>query len=306
MKKKERKERNESPKSSPHKVKKKSEEHHRVAGELEKKKGKNTPLEDDPDLQFQEENEEQIEKIVSKNNTIEDEKEEEKRKVKKEEEKKTKEAKEKVLMEKRKYCPIIEGSNKIDSYIYLNRIHEGVYGVVFRAKDELTGEIYAIKKVKLSREREGFPQTSLREINILMQLEHKNIIFVKEVVQGFTLDKIYVVMEYMDHELRDLMEASKRTFTLCEIKNLLQQLLEGLKYMHSKGIIHRDLKTSNLLYNNKGFLKICDFGLARKVSLSKEKKYTSNVVTLFYRAPELLCIDYRKDPFKYYSQAIDI
>jgi serine/threonine protein kinase len=71
----------------------------------------------------------------------------------------------------------------------------------------LTNEIYAIKKVKLIKDNErGFPVTSIREINLIMGLNHDNIIKMKEIVTGESLDKIYLVMEYCDHELRYLLE----------------------------------------------------------------------------------------------------
>ena len=108
---------------------------------------------------------------------------------------------------KRKNCPLVEGCNNIANYIHLNKIHEGVYGIVFRAQDTITDEIYAIKKVKLMRDNErGFPITSIREINLLRSLDHENIVKLKEIVTGENLDKIYLVMEYCEHELKDLME----------------------------------------------------------------------------------------------------
>ena len=105
-------------------------------------------------------------------------------------------------------------------------------------------------------------------------------------------------MEYMEHELKQLMENVKHEFTWGEIKCLIKQLLMGIEYLHSKNIIHRDLKPSNILYNNKGVLKICDFGLARKYNPSKQ--LTPVVVTLWYRAPELLL------GMERYTKAIDI
>ena len=134
-----------------------------------------------------------------------------------------------TLLKKRKICGLIEGCDSIENYFYLNKIHEGVYGIVFRAKDKITGDIYAIKKVKLNKEsKEGFPITSIREINILLSLKHPNIVNLKEVAVGSSLDKIYVVMEYMEHELKDLMDHTKYSFSQSEIKCLVKQLLEGI------------------------------------------------------------------------------
>lgn len=190
------------------------------------------------------------------------------------------------------------GCRSVDEFEKLNKINEGTYGVVYRARDKKTGEIVALKKVKMEKEREGFPLTSLREINILLSFDHHSIVNVKEVVMG-NLDSIFMVMEYMEHDLKALMETMKQPFSQSEVKCLMLQLLGGVKYLHDNWVLHRDLKTSNLLLNNCGELKICDFGLARQYG-SPLKPYTHLVVTLWYRAPELLL------GAKEYSTAIDM
>lgn len=194
---------------------------------------------------------------------------------------------------------MLQGCRSVDEFERLNRIDEGTYGVVYRARDKKTGEIVALKKVKMEKEREGFPLTSLREINILLSFHHPSIVDVKEVVVGSSLDSIFMVMEYMEHDLKALMETMKQPFSQSEVKCLMLQLLEGVKYLHDNWVLHRDLKTSNLLLNNQGELKICDFGLARQYG-SPLKPYTHLVVTLWYRAPELLF------GAKQYSTAIDM
>ncbi|KAL0801177.1 hypothetical protein Bca101_056353 [Brassica carinata] len=194
---------------------------------------------------------------------------------------------------------MLQGCRSVDEFERLNKIDEGTYGVVYRAKDKKTGEIVALKKVKMEKEREGFPLTALREINILLSFHHPSIVDVKEVVVGSSLDSIFMVMEYMDHDLKALMETMKQRFSQSEVKCLMLQLLEGVKYLHDNWVLHRDLKTSNLLLNNRGELKICDFGLARQYG-SPLKPYTHLVVTLWYRAPELLL------GAKQYSTAIDM
>ncbi|KAF8378130.1 hypothetical protein HHK36_029467 [Tetracentron sinense] len=193
----------------------------------------------------------------------------------------------------------MQGCRSVFEFESLNRIDEGTYGVVFRAKDNKTGEIVALKKVKMEKEREGFPLTSLREINILLSFHHPSIVDVKEVVMGENLDNIFMVMEYMEHDLKGLMESKKQAFSQSEVKCLMLQLLEGVKYLHDNWVLHRDLKTSNILLNNRGELKICDFGLSRQYG-SPLKTYTHLVVTLWYRAPELLL------GAKKYSTAIDM
>ncbi|XP_057493940.1 LOW QUALITY PROTEIN: cyclin-dependent kinase G-2 [Actinidia eriantha] len=194
---------------------------------------------------------------------------------------------------------MLQECRSVDVFERLNKIDEGTYGVVYRAKDRKTGEIVALKKVKMEKEREGFPLTSLREINILLSFHHPSIVDVKEVVVGSSLDSIFMVMEYMEHDLKGLMETMKQPYSQSEVKCLMLQLLEGVKYLHDNWVLHRDLKTSNLLLNNRGELKICDFGLARQYG-SPLKPYTHLVVTLWYRAPELLL------GAKKYSTAIDM
>ncbi|GFP88360.1 cyclin-dependent kinase g-2 [Phtheirospermum japonicum] len=194
---------------------------------------------------------------------------------------------------------MLQGCRSVDEFERLNKIDEGTYGVVFRARDKKTGEIVALKKVKMEKEREGFPLTSLREINILLSVDHPSIVDVKEVVVGSSLDSIFMVMEYMEHDLKALMETMKQPFSQSEVKCLMLQLLDGVNYLHDNWVLHRDLKTSNLLLNNRGELKICDFGLARQYG-SPLKPYTQLVVTLWYRAPELLL------GAKQYSTAIDM
>lgn len=194
---------------------------------------------------------------------------------------------------------MLHGCRSVDEFERLNKIDEGTYGVVYRARDKLTGDIVALKKVKMEKETEGFPLTSLREINILLSFHHPSIVDVKEVVVGSNLDSIFMVMEYMEHDLKGLMETMKQPFSQSEVKCLMLQLLSGVKYLHDNWVLHRDLKTSNLLLNNRGELKICDFGLARQYG-SPLKPYTHLVVTLWYRAPELLL------GTKQYSTAIDM
>lgn len=71
-------------------------------------------------------------------------------------------------------------------------------------------------------------------------------------------------MEYMEHEMKEFLKENK--FTETQVRRLMKDLLLGMECLHQKNIVHRDLKTSNLLYSNEGILKICDFGLARRVS----------------------------------------
>ena len=182
---------------------------------------------------------------------------------------------------------MLKGCRSVDEYEKLNKINEGTYGVVYRARDKKTGEVVALKQVKMEKEKDGFPMTSLREINVLLSLHHSSVVDVKEVVVGNMLDKIFMVMEYMEHDLKCFMKSMKQPFSQSEVKCLMLQLFDGIKYLHDNWVLHRDLKTSNLLLNNRGELKICDYGLARQYG-EPLKEYTLEVVTLWYRAPELL------------------
>lgn len=185
----------------------------------------------------------------------------------------------------------------VECYERLNFIDQGTYGMVFRARCRETNTIYALKQVKLHPDsnRNGFPITAFREINILLTLNHPNILNVREMVIGSTMDKIYMVMEYYENDLKTVMKMSRQSFSMAEIKRLMIQLLDALAYLHKRWYLHRDLKSSNLLYSNKGQLCICDFGLARKYESSPSHPYTFEVVTLWckfapYNSSHLICL----------------
>ena len=197
-----------------------------------------------------------------------------------------------------------------EHYKKIDQVGEGTFGKVYKAQledpnDKNNHKIYALKKILMDNEKEGFPITALREIMILKRLKHKNIIPLKEIVTSKPKEKnkyrgnVYLVFEYMEHDISGLGNL-KSNYTIPNIKCIMYQLLEGLQYLHSNNIIHRDIKTANILLNNKGEIKIGDFGLARIISPSLKKKITNRVVTLWYRAPELL---FGED---HYGPAIDM
>ena len=173
------------------------------------------------------------------------------------------------------------------------QIGEGTYGQVYLMKEKATGDLVALKKVKMDNsEKEGFPITAIREIKILQALKHDNIINLREVCaekdsKGLPGD-IYMVFDYMEHDLTGLIDSGKQ-FTVAQIKCIVWQLLKGLAFCHKRQFIHRDLKCSNLLMNNRGVLKLGDFGLARRYAAKNENtRLTNKVITLWYRPPELL------------------
>ena len=169
----------------------------------------------------------------------------------------------------------------------LNHIEEGSYGWVSRAKDIATSQVVALKKVKMDYNQDGFPITALREIAILQKARHPNIVDLKEVLSGDSSEECVLVMEFLEHDLKTLQEAMHDPFVASEVKTLLRQLTSGIAFLHDNYIMHRDLKTSNILLNNRGQLKLADFGMARYIP-PPSAPLTQLVVTLWYRAPELL------------------
>jgi serine/threonine protein kinase len=167
------------------------------------------------------------------------------------------------------------------------RIGEGTYGTVYRARDKQSNEIVALKKLKMDRETRGFPLTSVREINILLNLAHPNIVKLLDVTVGRLRDKVFLVFEYCDHDLATVLDGLRKPFREDEVKTILHDLASAIAYLHDNFIVHRDLKLSNLLMDGHGKVKIADFGLARTYSHPLEAM-TPKVVTLWYRAPELL------------------
>ncbi|KAG5353244.1 hypothetical protein C0989_008979 [Termitomyces sp. Mn162] len=185
--------------------------------------------------------------------------------------------------------PPILTARSVFCYEKLNQIEEGSYGVVFRARDKQTGDIVALKKLKLDEEKNGFPITALREIFSLMTCRHENVVGIREVVVGDTLTQVFVVMDFIEHDLKTLLTLMPSPFLQSETKTLMLQLLSAVAHCHSNWILHRDLKTSNLLMNNRGTIKVADFGLARRYGDPiGVGGMTQLVVTLWYRAPEIL------------------
>jgi len=184
-------------------------------------------------------------------------------------------------------------------YTIKNLLDSGTYGTVFRAISNRTGEIFALKKIKMQQSKDGFPITSLRELALLMEIDHQNVVKAIEiVVSKRNIRDIFMVMEFCDHDFGALLKIKKQPFALSELKCLMQQLLSGLSYMHANWMLHRDLKPSNLLLNSKGILKICDFGMARRYG-SPIEPYTPNCCTLWYQSPEMLM------GVKTYTTAVD-
>ncbi|KAJ3333339.1 serine/threonine protein kinase, CMGC, CDC2/CDK sub [Blyttiomyces sp. JEL0837] len=193
--------------------------------------------------------------------------------------------------ERRKYV----GCSNTADYEMEKKVGEGTFGEVRIGRHKDTKKVFALKKVLMHNEKEGIPITALREIKILKSLNHPNIVSLSEMAvkkgdkKAKRRGEINMVFPYMDHDLTGLLENPNVCFSPPQIKSYMKQLLEGTKYLHYNAILHRDMKTANILVDNRGNLRIADFGLARAYSKTDSNvNYTNCVVTRWYRPPELL------------------
>ncbi|PNJ87995.1 CDK3 isoform 2, partial [Pongo abelii] len=165
----------------------------------------------------------------------------------------------------------------MDVFQKVEKIGEGTYGVVYKAKNRETGQLVALKKIRLDLEMEGVPSTAIREISLLKELKHPNIVRLLDVVHNER--KLYLVFEFLSQDLKKYMDSTPGSeLPLHLIKSYLFQLLQGVSFCHSHRVIHRDLKPQNLLINELGAIKLADFGLARAFGVPL-RTYTHEVVT---------------------------
>lgn len=172
---------------------------------------------------------------------------------------------------------------------------QGTYGKVYKAQHIETGRIVALKKTILaSDDDEGVPATTLREVSILRTLQNPYIVRLEEVIHAEVRSGspiLYLIFEFLDHDLKQFMNKTYGKGVGIDpdlAKHFCFQILLGLRHCHANGILHRDLKPQNLLLDLKtNTIKLADFGLGRVYSLPVGK-YTHEIVTLWYRAPEVL------------------
>ncbi|XP_041348070.1 cyclin-dependent kinase 17-like isoform X2 [Gigantopelta aegis] len=176
------------------------------------------------------------------------------------------------------------GFGKIESYTKLDKLGEGTYATVFKGKSRLTDNIVALKEIRLEHE-EGAPCTAIREVSLLRDLKHANVVTLHDIIH--TVKSLTLVFEYLEKDLKQYMDDCGNIMSMNNVKIFLYQLLRGLAYCHARRVLHRDLKPQNLLINERGELKLADFGLARAKSIPT-KTYSNEVVTLWYRPPDVL------------------
>lgn len=189
---------------------------------------------------------------------------------------------------------------RADSFEKLDKIGQGTYSNVYRARDLDQKKIVALKKVRFDNLEPESVRFMAREIHILRRLDHPNVIKLEGLVTSRMSCSLYLVFEYMEHDLAGLASHPGLKFSEPQVKCYMQQLLLGLDHCHSRGVLHRDIKGSNLLIDNNGILKIADFGLASFFDPHQSQPLTSRVVTLWYRPPELLL------GATYYGTAVDL
>ncbi|TVU34598.1 hypothetical protein EJB05_16435 [Eragrostis curvula] len=182
-----------------------------------------------------------------------------------------------------------------DAFQKLEKIGSGTYSNVYKAIDVESGRVVALKKVRVDGVGEAESARFMaREITLLRRLgEHPNVVRLDGLVTSRlnTAPSLYLVFEYMDHDLTGLTAAASASgsrLTFPQVKCYMKQLLSGIEHCHNNGVLHRDIKSSNLLVSSDGILKIADFGLATSYDPDNMRPMTSQVITLWYRPPELL------------------
>ncbi|XP_053886951.1 cyclin-dependent kinase-like 2 isoform X1 [Malaclemys terrapin pileata] len=186
---------------------------------------------------------------------------------------------------------------KMEKYETLGLVGEGSYGMVMKCRNKDNGRIVAIKKFLESEDDKMVKKIAMREIKLLKQLRHENLVNLLEVCKK--KKRWYLVFEFVDHTLLDDLELFPHGLDYNRVRKYLFQIIKGIGFCHSHNIIHRDIKPENILVSQSGVVKLCDFGFARTLAAPGEA-YTDYVATRWYRAPELLVGDTK------YGKAVDV
>lgn len=187
---------------------------------------------------------------------------------------------------------------RTDSFQKIEKIGQGTYSSVYKARDLTHNKIVALKRVRFDNMDPESVKFMAREILVLRRLDHPNVIKLEGLIMASC--SLYLIFEYMEHDLTGLASLPESKFSEPQVKCYMKQLLSGLDHCHSRRVLHRDIKGSNLLINNNGILKIADFGLATMFDPNQNQPLTSRVVTLWYRPPELLL------GATYYGDSVDL
>ncbi|XP_053392892.1 cyclin-dependent kinase-like 2 isoform X25 [Mercenaria mercenaria] len=185
----------------------------------------------------------------------------------------------------------------MEKYENQGLVGEGSYGMVLKCRHKDTGQLVAIKKFLESEDDKMVKKIALREVRMLKQLRHDNLVNLLEVFRR--KKRLYLVFEFVDHTVLDELEKCPNGLDETTCRKILWQVLKGIEFCHANHIIHRDIKPENILVSKNGVVKLCDFGFARTLAQPGEI-YTDYVATRWYRAPELLVGDTK------YGKAVDI
>ncbi|KAK4793729.1 hypothetical protein SAY86_024164 [Trapa natans] len=174
-----------------------------------------------------------------------------------------------------------------NKYMLGDEIGKGAYGRVYKGLDLENGDFVAIKQVSLENIAQEDLNTIMQEIDLLKNLNHKNIVTYLGSLK--TKTHLHIVLEYVENgSLADIIKPNKfGPFPESLVAVYIAQVLEGLVYLHEQGVIHRDIKGANILTTKEGLVKLADFGVATK--LNEADVNTHSVVgTPYWMAPEVI------------------